>query len=90
MGEGRHLSGKLLWVTLTKANDTQYGITVAKKLVRRAVDRNHIKRRIREAVRHLSLQGVHVVIGAKQNALGASTADIQTDLTRILSWLKTT
>lgn len=55
---------------------TRLGITVAKKVSKRAVDRNHIKRVVREFFRHQkhTLSHSHIVITARA---GAATANNQ-------------
>ncbi|MET0067121.1 MAG: ribonuclease P protein component [Candidatus Thiodiazotropha sp.] len=72
-------SGDALFLVLGITNQTDFprlGLAVSKKNCRRAVDRNRVKRMIRESFRHhqLSLGGLDVVVVARP---GAATSDNQ-------------
>lgn len=58
----------------------RFGFTVTRKTAGRAVDRNRIKRRLREAVRHHALPearaGTDYVLVARRAALDAPFADL--------------
>lgn len=90
-GSTRHVRGSLVWVTILPQQSTlRWGVSVGKKLDKRAVGRNRVKRMIREAMRHIThLQGVYVVVGpASPKILMASSADVAADLNRVLSRIK--
>lgn len=61
---------------------SRLGITVAKKVDKRAVERNRIKRRVREFYRHhqQELSNADLVITAKPVCAGVDGADIDADL----------
>ena len=68
------------------------GVTVSKKVSKRAVDRNRIKRQVREFFRHRKneLVNADVIITAKPNSLKASDQDRHDSLlelwTKVLKW----
>jgi ribonuclease P protein component len=68
--QGRRSSDRFFLVLgmLNQAGDTRLGMAVSKKNCRRAVDRNRIKRMIRESFRHHleSLAGLDLVVVARQ------------------------
>jgi len=61
---------------------SKLGITVSKKVSKRAVDRNRIKRQIREWFRKNKLSCVHIdlIITAKPNAKAKTNKEIQHSL----------
>ena len=68
------------------------GVTVSKKVSKRAVDRNRIKRQIREFFRHQQndLHNADIVITAKPHCIKANDEDRQASLielwTKVLKW----
>lgn len=50
---GKHLKAVVLKIEKQSGSDLQFGISVPKKIIPKAVDRNLIKRRIRECIRKL-------------------------------------
>ena len=68
------------------------GVTVSKKVSKRAVDRNRIKRQVREFFRHnkADLQNADLVITAKPNCIKASDQERHESLTelwtKVLKW----
>lgn len=60
------------------------GIAVSRRVARRAVDRNRIKRHVREAFRQrtLELPGLDLIVLARGDAAGASAQDIRRSLAR--------
>jgi len=58
------------------------GIAVSRRVARRAVDRNRIKRQVREAFRNrpLPLDGLDLIVLARGGALEASAAEIRASL----------
>lgn len=63
-------------------------MAIARKKVRRAVDRNRIKRIVRESFRHRrqQLHGLDVVVLARPDAATASNADLSKALDGL--WLR--
>ena len=60
-------------------------IIVTKKVAPRAVDRNRIKRLIKEALRHLSFKdGLKVIV--KRNIAGAKEPEVQTKIAQLLKF----
>ena len=68
------------------------GVTVSKKVSKRAVDRNHLKRIMREfyRLRQHQLDGASVVLTAKPSSRHASVADLTDSLevlwAKVLKW----
>lgn len=71
---------------------SRLGVTVAKKVSKRAVDRNRLKRQMREFYRHRQDQLINasLVITAKPKSLNASDSEREQSLqelwTKVLSW----
>ena len=60
------------------------GLAIARKQVRRAVDRNRLKRLVREVFRHhrAGLTGVDLVVMARSAAVKADNAALRASLVR--------
>lgn len=65
---------------------SRLGITVSKRVSKRAVDRNQIKRHVREVFRRHPLRGkkVDIVVIAKPSAL-KNLDDLQADIKKIFN-----
>lgn len=64
-------------------NPTKFGIVVSNRVSKKAVDRNRIKRELREALRNILDRikgGADVVILTRKGLLDANTKDIEKDL----------
>lgn len=72
------------WTLLYRANDLELarlGMAVAKKRAKRAVDRNRLKRIIRESFRcQQNLYGVDIVVLPRDASVKASNADLRKSL----------
>jgi len=77
---GKRISsrGLTLIVKPNNLNHARLGMTIPKRLVKRAVDRNAIKRRIRESFRHmqLKLHGIDVVVMANSGISKVSNQQV--------------
>ena len=77
--------GDRYWTILYRANqgpDARLGMAVAKKRVKRAVDRSRLKRLIRESFRHRELPSVDIVVMPRDGTVKASTRDLQNSLNK--------
>ena len=73
----------VIWMTRRADADRRGGIVVAKRIFRRAVDRNRAKRLMREAFRlsrHLMVPQVDMILIARVGIAGASCQDVIRDL----------
>jgi ribonuclease P protein component len=66
------------------------GMSIAARILRRAVDRNRVRRQIRESFRvhQLGLPAIDIVIGARAGVLAADNAQLRAALEKL--WLKVT
>lgn len=83
--KGTVVSGPLLVLRVFPNEDgpTRWGFAVGKRISKRSVVRNRIRRRLREAARLLPVaDGYDVVVTARQRALDASFQDLQSALER--------
>jgi ribonuclease P protein component len=66
------------------------GMSIAARILRRAVDRNRVRRQIRESFRvhQLGLPAIDIVIGARAGVLAADNAQLREALEKL--WLKVT
>lgn len=86
--KGRRLNGPFFFIEALRRGDTaapRYGLTVTRK-VGNAVERNRIRRRLREAIRVSAeadmLPGIDYVIVARREVLGAPFAELSQELRR--------
>lgn len=64
---------------------SRWGFAVGKRLVKKATDRNRVKRRMREAARLLEVRpGVDIIVTARQGAPEATFAEIQSAMAKSL------
>ncbi len=73
-----------------KTDDLKIGFIVGKKISKRAVDRNRIKRQMREVVRLLVKDnkvrsGYMIAFSAKPNSLGLNYSEFEKDIISILN-----
>lgn len=68
-----------------EAGVARLGLAVSKRVSKRAVDRNRIKRQIRESFRHMrhELPAVDILVMAREQACDADTASLRRDLMRL-------
>lgn len=68
---------------------SRLGLAIAKRFIRRAHERNRLKRIARETFRHLShrLQGVDIVVMSGKAALTADNQTLHTQLHKLLTQL---
>lgn len=72
---------------LTKEPNTRIGIVISKKILKKAFQRNKLKRRIREVLKNLYPRikpGFDVIITVKKEALAKSFAELEIELFRQL------
>jgi len=81
------------WTALARysaGEPSRLGLAIAKKRVKRAVDRNRIKRVARESFRlqRASLQGYEVVVMAKDPAGKCTSAELRCSIDKLWSQLQ--
>ncbi len=85
--EGRRFQNAWLSANVAANSGTQarLGLAIAARVVGNAVQRNRLRRRIRESfrLRQLELPAVDIVIGARAAARGASAEAISAALARL-------
>lgn len=75
--------GDRYWTILYRDNNcaaARLGMAVAKKRVKRAVDRSRLKRLVRESFRHQDLPCVDIVVMPRDGTVSASSQDLKTSL----------
>ena len=79
---GQRLSGRYFRVHVACAEQPRLGLAVSRKVSRRAVERNRIKRVVRESFRHhrQRLPALDLVILAKREAATADNPTLRSDL----------
>lgn len=88
--QGKAVGGRLFLIRF-KSNQEgriRVGIVISKKVAKKAVTRNKLKRRIREIVRSVALErkeNVDLVIIAKKAATNASYLELESEWKNILS-----
>lgn len=87
-GKRIHSPELTLIVVQTKEPISRFGFVVSKKTAKRAVDRNRIKRILRESIHHLLPTiptGLNCVFIAKQNFAEKHTAEIEPKIKNLLT-----
>jgi len=77
--------GDRYWTILYRENGglvARLGMAMAKKRVRRAVDRSRLKRLVRESFRRRELPCVDIVVMPRDSTAKASSLDLQTSLNK--------
>ena len=80
-----------MWVAVLPDADRRVGVVVSKRTFRRAVDRNHAKRLLRETFRlsrHQLKPGVSVVLIARSGMGGRMCGDVMRDFERVCRRLR--
>ncbi|MBI2465251.1 ribonuclease P protein component [Candidatus Shapirobacteria bacterium] len=77
LGGGKTIQTPLFGVRYIKSEETKYGWIVSKKISKKAVDRNKIKRRLAEVIAKKILQNVHLVVLVKKSILAAKIIEIK-------------
>lgn len=74
----------MLALTRDRNGPARLGLAIAKKSARRAIDRNRLKRVVREVFRHnrQSLPGIDLVVMARSPAAAADMQSLRTSLER--------
>jgi ribonuclease P protein component len=81
--KGTVVSGPLLVVRHLKAHEApaRWGFAVGKRISKKAVERNRVRRRLREGARQLAVADGHdIVVTARARALDGSFAELQEGL----------
>jgi ribonuclease P protein component len=92
-GSPRRFHGRYFSLSITRQSEGEpkFACVVSKKAAKRAVDRNRIKRRAKEALGAM-LKGttvpVSLVLYAKKEALTASYSDLAADIRALLAQMK--
>lgn len=88
--KGKTRAGKLVFLKILKNNldDNRFGIVVSKKISKKAVNRNKIKRRLKEIIRQINIKsGFDIVIVAKPEILDKKYQEIKDELEELLKKL---
>jgi len=86
-GKRIHTPEMTLIIVKTKEPISRFGFVISKKTAKRAVDRNRIKRILRESIHHLLPTiptGLDYMFIAKQNFAEKHTADIEQEIKNLL------
>ena len=81
--KGKTKAGKLVFLKILKNNqdDNRFGVVVSKKISKKAVNRNKIKRRLRETIRQAHIKpGLNIIIIAKPEIIDKNYQDIKNEL----------
>ena len=84
----RRFSGQYVTILAHKSGQpARLGLAIAKKKAKRAIDRNRLKRLIRESFRYrrCQLHGVELVVMNKDGAVKASNAEIAGELHTLMT-----
>ena len=80
----------MLWLKEETEDENRYGFVISKKISKRAVDRNKIKRLLSEAVKKNEVggKGYKIVFLAKKSLLGKKFAEVEKETVIMLAKIK--
>jgi ribonuclease P protein component len=85
--DGRRCASRFFRATVTSASgaDAALGLAVSRRVSKLAVQRNRLKRQVRESFRHArqGLPALNVVVSAKPEAVAAANSALQQDLAKL-------
>jgi len=67
---------------LSQHSTARLGLAISKRVARRAVDRNRLRRLAREAFRQLDLEPLDYVVMARKDAVAATNPEVRSSLDR--------
>lgn len=85
--KGKSKAGKLVFLKILKNNleANRFGIIVSTKISKKAVNRNKIKRRIREIIRQADIEtGFDIVVVAKPEIINKNYQEIKEEIEELL------
>lgn len=86
-GKNKRLSDRYWTILISRSQhgEPRVGLAVAKKRAKRAVDRNRLKRIVRETFRHSKAQlaGTDIVVMNRDHTLRASNIELRESLVRL-------
>lgn len=88
--KGKTKAGKLVFLKILKnnLNNNRFGIIVGKKISKKAVVRNKIKRRLREIIRQANVKlGFDIVIITKPEIINKNYQEIKNELENLFKTL---
>lgn len=82
------LRGHYFDIVLSPSDTTRFGCVISKKRIKRAVDRNTVRRKIYHALHDIDIVTPHLVIFyPKQNAHNASYKEISEEIRKVFATL---
>jgi ribonuclease P protein component len=86
--KGRKLSSPLFGLVYLKSNEPKFGWIVSKKISKKAVDRNKIRRRLAEVVKKNWIDGYKFLFLVRSEILNKKLVDIENEWKKITEVLK--
>ncbi len=85
--DGRRCASRFFRASVADAScgEAALGLAVSRRVSKLAVQRNRLKRQVRESFRHAraSLPALNIVVSAKPEAVTAASSDLQQDLSKL-------
>lgn len=88
LSQGKSVFGTLISLRYIPADTLKFAVAASKKVFKTAVDRNHARRRVYDAVDVRSLakaRGAFVMFMPKKECLEASTVELKSEIASLLS-----
>lgn len=86
--KGRKLSSPLFGLVYLKSEKSKFGWIVSKKISKKAVDRNKIRRRLAEVVKNNWFEGYRILLLVRSEILGKKISEIENEWKRLTEVLK--
>jgi ribonuclease P protein component len=86
--KGRKLSSPLFGLVYLKSDESKFGWIVSKKISKKAVERNKIRRRLAEVVKNNWIDGYKILLLVRSEILGKKLIEIESEWKRLRDILK--
>jgi ribonuclease P protein component len=86
--KGRRLSSSLFGLVYLKSNETKFGWIISKKISKKAVDRNKIRRRLAEVVKNNWIDGYKILFLVRSEIVDKKLIEIESEWKKLMEVLK--
>lgn len=86
--KGKKINSPLFGLVYLKSEESKFGWIVSKKIAKKAVDRNKIRRRLAEVIRNNWIDGYKILILTRTEILNSTLKEIENEWQKLVNTLK--